>query len=288
VEGRSGEFAGVEGYDLGDGSIPDTTVSSGRLLTRADSGTNNVLVRDDLRRGQFRLRTGNTITLTDSRSHVSRTVVVVGFYAPLSPGSGGGLSFHVFFSPILGDIATTRAFRDPNVQTFIQLKVDPAHTEAALGHIEDAVPNVSVYDIADLGAIVAQVLSNLVDLLIALASLALFAGVVIIANTVALAMLERRREMGILKANGHTSRSVLAQVLVENAVVGGLGAVTGMAVVTVATSLIGRYALKTDLEVGVPIVLLVIAGIVALTVTTALLVAWQPTHARPLDVLRYE
>ena len=45
------------------------------------------------------------------------------------------------------------------------------------------------------------------------ASLAMFAGLALIANTVALAMLERRREIGILKAIGHTSRSMLGVVL---------------------------------------------------------------------------
>ena len=286
--GRFAEFSGVEGYDLAHGSFPDTTTTNGRALTRADAGSGNVLVRESLRGSPFRLRAGDTVTLRDPKANVSRTVTVVGFYAPVSPGSGGGLNFHVFLSPIIGDVGVPRSFGDPNIQTFIKLKVDPAGTVGALKQIEDRVPDVSVYDIADLGAIVSQILGNLITLLVALASLALFAGIVIIANAVALAMLERRREMGILKATGHTSTSVLAQVLIENGIIGALGGITGMAVVTIATSILGRYTLKTDLAVGVPIVLLVIAGIMLLTVSTALLVAWRPTHARPLEVLRYE
>ena len=41
-------------------------------------------------------------------------------------------------------------------------------------------------------------MNSFMDVLIAIASLSLIAGVIIIANSVALAMLERRRELGIL------------------------------------------------------------------------------------------
>ena len=82
--------------------------------------------------------------------------------------------------------------------------------------------------------------------------------------------------------------AVLAQVLVENAVVGGIGGVTGMAMVSLATALLGSFALKSQLAVGTPIVLIVIAGVMLLTMVVAALVAWGPSRVRPLEVLRYE
>ena len=44
-------------------------------------------------------------------------------------------------------------------------------------------------------------------------------GVISIANTLVMAMLERRRELGILKSAGYTSDTVLS----ENGIIGGLG-----------------------------------------------------------------
>jgi ABC-type antimicrobial peptide transport system permease subunit len=189
---------------------------------------------------------------------------------------------------VLGDRGVPAALGPEEVQTAVALRLDPARTGTAVRRIEDAAPGATVYDIADLGALVKQVLGNLTVLMLALASLALFAGVVIIANTVALAMLERRREIGILKAVGHSSRSVLSMVLVENAMVAAIGAVTGMVVVTVATALIGTYVLETDLTVGRGVAVSVVAGVVAVVVVVAGLVAWGPTRVRPLEVLRYE
>jgi putative ABC transport system permease protein len=168
------------------------------------------------------------------------------------------------------------------------MKLDPQNSRPALSKLEDTLPNATIINLADFGAIVDDIVSNLVNLLVALASLALFAGIIIIANAVALAMLERRREIGILKAVGHTSTSVLAQVLVENGATGAIAGIAGMLLVTVATALLGAYVLDTDLTVGGPIVAAVAVGVTALTVLTSALVAWNPTRARPLEVLRYE
>jgi ABC-type antimicrobial peptide transport system permease subunit len=105
---------------------------------------------------------------------------------------------------------------------------------------------------------------------------------------VALAMLERRREIGILKSVGYDSGTVLSQVLLENAVVGALGGIAAITAVAVATVLLGRLVFKTDLPVNTPLALTIIIATSALAAATAALVAWKPVRVRPLEVLRYE
>jgi ABC-type antimicrobial peptide transport system permease subunit len=283
---RIAQLSGVEGYDLGGGQRPEVDIIAGRALTAADAGTFNVLGRFDIALPPLLLGAGDTATLRQEATGQSVTVHLVGLYAPQSTGVGPRLP--TLLEPVLADRSVATALGADEVQTSVALRIDPARTSDALLRIENAAPGATVYDVADLGALVKQVLGNLTALMFALASLALFAGVVIIANTVALAMLERRREMGILKAVGHTSSSVLSMVLVENAVVAAIGAVTGMVVVTVATALIGTYVLETDLTVSATVAAAVVAGVVAVVVLVAGLVAWGPTRVRPLEVLRYE
>jgi putative ABC transport system permease protein len=283
---RIAQLSGVEGYDLAGGQLPEVSIAAGRALTAADAGTTNVLGRFDVAFPPLLLGPGDTVTLQQEATGRSVTLHLVGLYTPISHGAGPRLP--TFFEPVLGDRGVPAALGPEEVQTAVALRLEPARTGTAVRRIEDAAPGATVYDIADLGALVKQVLGNLTVLMLALASLALFAGVVIIANTVALAMLERRREIGILKAVGHSSRSVLSMVLVENAMVAAIGAVTGMVVVTVATALIGTYVLETDLTVGRGVAVSVVAGVVAVVVIVAGLVAWGPTRVRPLEVLRYE
>src|SRR5258708_32695688 len=77
-------------------------------------------------------------------------------------------------------------------------------------------------------------------MLVAIALLSMIAGVIIIANSVALAMLERRREIGILKSVGYTSGTVLREVLIENEIVGASGAFIAMLLAAGGVGLLGR------------------------------------------------
>ena len=292
------ELTGVEGYDLGNNELPGAplaqnrqrtaNISSGRELQASDAGTNNVMVVDQLRNAPLNMRVGDQIVVENTANSQSTTLNVVGFYSLATRTSSGSVSINFFFEPILADRSVVSQLGSAQALSIVALKLNPGSKDAALRSIEAAVPGATVLDLADLGALVQQVLGNLVDLLIGIASLALFAGIVIIANTVALAMLERRREIGILKSTGYTSRSVLAQVLLENGVVGGIGAVFGMAMVSAAAALLGGLALKTSLAVDTPTVLVIIAGVIVLTMIVAGLVAWGPSRVRPLEVLRYE
>jgi putative ABC transport system permease protein len=121
-----------------------------------------------------------------------------------------------------------------------------------------------------------------------IASLSLLAGVIIIANAVALAMLERRRELGILKSIGHSSRSLLSEVLLENGIVGAVGALLAMLLVSLVIALLGQLVFKSPLEVSPVISLGLILGSAGLAMLVAALVAWGAVRVRPLEVLRYE
>jgi ABC-type antimicrobial peptide transport system permease subunit len=290
------ELTGVEGYNLAGNELPGATlaperpragIGSGRQLQPSDAGTNNVMVVEQLRNAPLNMRVGDQLVVQNTTTNSSVTLNVVGFYS-LATRTSNGLQINFFFEPILADRSVVSQLGSSQALSIVALKLNPDSKTAALRTIESAVPGATVLDLADLGALVQQVLGNLVDLLIGIASLALFAGIVIIANTVALAMLERRREIGILKSTGYTSRSVLAQVLLENGVVGGIGAVAGMAMVSVAAALLGGLALKTSLAVSTPTVLVIIAGVIVLTMIVSGLVALGPSRVRPLEVLRYE
>jgi ABC-type antimicrobial peptide transport system permease subunit len=81
---------------------------------------------------------------------------------------------------------------------------------------------------------------------------------------------------------------VLGEVLIENAVIGGLGALLAMLLVTFVTSILGHLAFNTTFSVNGLVVIGLIIGSALLAVVTALLVAWGSVRVRPLAVLRYE
>lgn len=123
---------------------------------------------------------------------------------------------------------------------------------------------------------------------VSVATLALLAGTVLIANAVGLSMVERKRELGILKAIGYGSRQVLGVVILENGLLGLISGVLGVAalLVTVVVVNLMQPAAELSLSVGQAMLLTTVA--VVLAVVSAVLVAWRPTHVRPLEVLRGE
>ena len=282
-------LSSLEGTDLAAGQLPQNTVaanpanprrSMGRLLTSADAGTTNVVGGQELTMAPFNLRPGDTITLAEPRSHEQRTLTLVGFFQR---------SFvTIQFGALEADSQLVSAWAGDGAAVAYSLKIDPAQKAAAVRRLSDADPQAGVIDLADFGAIVDQILRNLLILLTSLASLALLAGAVIIANAVALAMLERRREIGIMKSVGYQSKSVLSQVLFENALLGGVGGLSAIALVALATTLLGKLAFKTSLDVAAPLAIAIILASSLLAAVVSGLVAWAPTRVRPLEVLRYE
>jgi predicted lysophospholipase L1 biosynthesis ABC-type transport system permease subunit len=280
----------LEGSDLARGRLPEVALAAdpahpgrraGRQLTQADAGTANVLGGEELLGAPWNLRPGDTLTLAEPRSHAMRTLTLVGFYTHTG-------FFNFQFGALKADSGLVGAWGGDDAAIVYSLKVDGARKLQAIDRLDSQAPAALVVDITDLGAIVDRILRNLLVLLTALASLALLAGGIIIANAVALAMLERRREIGIMKSMGFASRAVLAQVLFENALLGALSGSAAVVVVSLATALLGRFVFQTSLAVDLPLSIGIVAGSGLLAAVVAGVVAWAPTRVRPLEVLRYE
>jgi len=294
--GRDGALyflSGLEGYDVANNQFPDTKnfakvnghILEGRNLDASDAGTNNVLIAWQLAhldplKGKVKL--GSTITFASIDSKTTRTVTVVGIYF----ASGFGSTIE----PILATADTVKALSPAGLeQTIFYMKIDPNQAAKAVGVIGNIAPNATVRNLADIGAFIDQAINDLLLTLTTIASLSLLAGVLIIANAVALAMLERRRELGILKSVGYTSGTVLREVRIENGVVGGTGALLAMLVVTLAIGLLSRFVFNNaNFGVNGLIALALIFGAALLAMVTATLVAWGSVRVRPLEVLRYE
>lgn len=278
------KLANIEGYTLKDGgnNLPVVTLQSGRNLAATDAGTNNILVNASLLGAPLHLHVGDTIIEQSADGAVTKMLTIVGFYQDSDPTK------NPTFASILGDEQVVMQLGGASTLDIYALRVDPNQLPAFKQHVNQAVPNALVFSVVDIDAIINQVLNNLVIMLTTIASLAMIAGLIIIANAVALAMLERQREIGILKSVGYTSRSVLATVLIENGLVGLLGSLVAMLLVAGSITALSQFIFQIQIVVGPWLIALIVATTSIITMVVALLVSWNATHVRPLEVLRYE
>ena len=209
---------GVEGYDLAQQKFPDPhtfQIMAGRNLNASDAHTNNVLIpyTPPTLANTIPLNVGSTLTVasTDGKTHT--TLTVVGEYT-LSD------IWFTTVSPILTDQQIVRTLAPAGEQTIFYLKVNPAQVPQAETHIENSVPNVSfVQTPASRVNDYLTGLSSIVWTFTALASFVLLAGIIIMANAVILDLLERRRELGILKAIGYTQKTLQGEILLEYGII---------------------------------------------------------------------
>ncbi|GAC1421888.1 MAG: hypothetical protein NVS4B1_03540 [Ktedonobacteraceae bacterium] len=278
------KLASIEGYTLqgAENNLPVITLHSGRNLSASDAGTNNILVNSSLQNAPLYLNVGNTVIEQSADGAVTKVLTIVGFYDDSDPTK------NPTFASILCDEKVATQLGGSSTLAVYSLKVDPNELPAFKRNINKAVPNALVFSVVDIDAIINQVLNNLIILLTTVASLAMIAGLIIIANAVALAMLERQREIGILKSVGYTSRSVLATVLIENGLVGLLGSLVAMLLVAGSITVLSKFVFQVQISVGPWLIALIVAVTSLVTMLVALLVSWKATRVRPLEVLRYE
>lgn len=255
-----------------------------RLVTTSDStlrlGAGVALVPELLTQPPFTRRVGERLTLV--RGTHTAEVVIAGTYVPLSSD---------FFSAPRGFLAgpdLARALGIGEAPTNFLAALPEDALDAAAPALGDLLPSSLVISKRDINDFLVATYQSLFMFVVAIAGLALVAGTVLIANAVSLAMVERRRELGVLMAIGYTSRRVLRTILLENGALGLVAGAAGIAGVRIVIAVLNARESALDLEFGISAAAGLMVTSVALAMSAAATVAWGPVHVRPLEVLRDE
>jgi putative ABC transport system permease protein len=152
-----------------------------------------------------------------------------------------------------------------------------------------AVTGVFVFDIGVFDSIIGRLLNQMAALPLLVTGLSLFAAAVLIASTVSLATLERRRQIGILKALGVKRQQALNQLLIENALVGAVGGfVSLLPTILIIQAVPALTQGLVNLPLPMDLVVILFGLAVGITIGATLLTAWAASGEKPLSALRYE
>ena len=186
-------------------------------------------------------------------------------------------------------LAAASANFPQSLDVFAFVKLAPGVTTAAAGPAINRVlasyPNVKLQDQAQYKAQQEQQVNQLLNLVYGLLALALVIALIGIANTLALSVYERTRELGLLRAVGMTRRQLRASVRFEALVISLFGAAEGLVLGTalgcaIVAALRSEGVTTLAVPAGQLITLAVLGGLAGLLAAVA-----PSRRAARLDVL---
>ncbi len=190
---------------------------------------------------------------------------------------------------ILVSLETILVSGDERSYALAAAEVEPGQLEAIAAEVGAQLPDAMVITVTDINQSYQSTFRNLFTFAVIMAALALVAGAVLIANAVSIAMIERRYEIGVMKAMGYTRGQVIQTILLEYGLIATIASVLGLLAVVgfvaVLAMLQGMDMAAELLAVGPAEAASIVGTSIALTMLAVMATAWEPTSVRPLVVL---
>ncbi|MEV5341693.1 ABC transporter permease [Streptomyces sp. NPDC052676] len=161
----------------------------------------------------------------------------------------------------------------------------------ALERTLDPYPQVQVRDLADYKQLVRDQIAVLLYLVYALLGLAIIIAVLGVVNTLALSVVERTREIGLLRAIGLGRRQLRRMIRLESVVIAVFGAVLGLALGLVwglCTQQVLALQGMTALAIPWTTIVAVVVGSAVIGVVAALLPAFRASRMNVLAAIAHE
>jgi predicted lysophospholipase L1 biosynthesis ABC-type transport system permease subunit len=270
--------------------LPRYQMVSGRRLAPEDAGSHRIMIRESDITNELGIKTEDHLLFrfengAGDRDDVLVRLTVVGIVERQSEQTGFGDQFLVPPDTLPGTVIPVNVLTVAMIDKSSDVYMD--NVLIALSDIPGAIP-------IELSAIT-QLLENLLEQLKAIptlvAWLALVAGTAIIANTVALATQERRRQIGVMKAVGLKGRRVLGMLMIENGLIGLMAGIIGVSVglmITVILVLNGPRPDELKETIQITTIVEMVLMSIGVAIGAATLSAWSAAAEKPMNVLRYE
>jgi putative ABC transport system permease protein len=278
----------IAGADKGRESF-QTYVASGRKLTAEDEGRNVTVLGSDLAR-KDKVKVGDdylirgihfqvvgileqTLTAPDNAAEVPLAAAQKLYLASLPPLVSGRLQ--------PAEVAT-------GFTVYPKAGTDP---ETIKAEISAAIPSVDPMTGKDFDQQIGSATSVLNAILIGIGLISLLVGGLSVVNTMAMAVAERTREIGIKRAIGASRWRIRREIVLESAFMGFIGGMLGLALGFVITTLgndAGRESatILFDLTFGTAFTSVAFATI--LGALAGFVPAWGASRLDPVTALRYE
>ncbi|SKB10389.1 ABC transporter permease [Aeromicrobium choanae] len=226
---------------------------------------------------------GSTVTVKVAQGADQDLRVVATLSPSQDTGQTGSIVDEKTFASLVGDAAPTVAFVD--VASGAQ-----GSTQRAIQDLADERPDITAQEGNAVGKLIGTVFDFLIEAVTGLLLMSVLIALIGIINTMSLSILERRRELGLLRIIGMTDQRVRRMITLESIVISLLGTLggllTGLMVSLLLVLSFNRLS-EATITPSIPwieLITILVAGIV-LGVLAALLPARRSTRTEVLDAI---
>ncbi len=282
--------------------ITTVTIDTGRLLNSGD--TNVVVIGSRVASSTFK----QPLVVNRALDIGGKSFKIVGILKSTGSGFGGGGGDNAVYMPIdsarqvidkkggnsLDDISVKVTSSD--VATTVASAIDAKLMLSR--HVTNRTKDYSVESAQQLQANISSITSTFTTFLAAIAAVSLIVGAVGVANTLFTSVLEKTREIGIMKAIGARNFDIMMIFLLNSALVGLAGGLMGIAlgagISSILPNLISRLpglgGGPSGLKTVIPLSLLIEAmvGSIVIGMIAGAIPAYRASKLKPVDALRYE
>ncbi|WP_203567913.1 ABC transporter permease [Aestuariimicrobium ganziense] len=274
VTGRHMTVVGGMEADSLDQAFPQR-ITEGRMF----SAPGEMIVEADTAAAE-KLGLGSVQRVYSPQAQRVLTLTVVGIY---TRGDGSAIVEKWVSTKTLTDIGLGQ--QDMFLSIHLKPGADHAAARKALDETLADMPLVSVMDVNEYTDLVLQQVDQTMALLYALLALSIVIAVLGIVNTLGLSIVERTRELGLLRAIALTRGQVRRMITLESVVISLLGAIVGVGLGTVFGISLQRLMADDGINrLDVPVGQLV-AFVIAAAVVGVLAAVWPAHRAARTNVL---
>ncbi|WP_435194167.1 ABC transporter permease [Natronomonas sp. EA1] len=229
---------------------------------------------------RFDIRAGNSITVNNRTYRVRAVLEPQGGFSPINVGGG------VIVPP---DDINGSGFQQVVIQAETGESAN-ATARAIRADLNDREERVTIFEFSQITDQIGAFFDTLSLFLVGIGSISLVVAGVSILNVMLMSTIERRGEIGVLRAVGYQRRDVLKILLTEAMLLGLIGGLVGVFLSVAAGAVIAEFALGDPLMALAPgNVVFYFAALVfgvLTSVLSGLYPAWKAARERPVDALR--
>ncbi|RMF77859.1 MAG: FtsX-like permease family protein [Chloroflexi bacterium] len=277
-------FRAIDGREI-DSNLPEFDFYAGRQLIPEDNGQPVMVMTANEATIALGFEVGDRLTFrfvdSDNPETNTLTFEVVGMK------DGRGIDLNTG-SPNYVPLDSLPPELEPG-QLSAVVQVDEARLRD-LQRTFNEIPGTFLLETRLLNDLINRLVTQFTAFPILVSALALFTGGVVIANSVALTTMERRREIAIMKAVGLQRERVLSMLLLENGIMGIIGGLTGVGIGALMLFLMLTQLFDSAIGDSIPFAtaFLLMGLALLITLIASVLTVWGASGEKPLNVLRYD